>query len=119
MSKKYYRVEEQWYGGSTFDSILTSTNGRLKLVMREYPVKRETPCGVWIDLKYGDEKFILNEARKKWACPTQEDALESFKARKYRQIKILAKQLSRAKQAYAQSLSEEPVEVEKEFYVLG
>jgi hypothetical protein len=52
-----------------------------------YPVTRRTLKGVWIALGYPEkQKFILNDARKCWAYPTKELALDSFKIRKHRQI---------------------------------
>jgi hypothetical protein len=52
-----------------------------------YRVTKCTPKGVWVSLGYGvKEKFILNDARRRWAYPTKELALESFRIRKERQI---------------------------------
>jgi hypothetical protein len=62
-----------------------------RLEMRWYQVDRGTPKGAWI----GD-KLVRLYARKRWACPTEEEALESFIARRQRQIKIVSKQLRRA-----------------------
>lgn len=63
-----------------------------ELEMRWYYVQRRTPKGAWLA-----NRFVLLTARKRWACNTEQEALESFKARKARQIKILTTQLSRAK----------------------
>ncbi len=52
-----------------------------------YSVVKRTLKGVWISLGWGSkDKFILNGARKRWAYPTKEEALESFRIRKRRQI---------------------------------
>lgn len=69
-----------------------------------FPVVRTTPCGTFIDV-YGYPKFVRRDARKHFACPTKEDALVSFIARKHRQIKILEAQLNAAKHSLA-SVSE-------------
>lgn len=61
---------------------------------QELVVIRVTPRGVWVS-DYGRKKFVLNDAKKKYACPTKEMALASFIARKERQIDILTAQLER------------------------
>lgn len=72
----------------------------LLLVRDEFPVIKETKCGVWIDI-YGQKRFVNLEAKKKYACRTEEEALESYRARKRRQIKILEHRLAEAKAALA------------------
>ena len=59
----------------------------------EYKVIKHTQCGVWIELYPGKKKFILNNTYKKWAAPTKEAALESYYARKEKQIRILKDRL--------------------------
>ena len=65
-----------------------------------YPVISKTPCGVWIDNTYymgsHSKRFINNSWKKRWACPTVEEALRSFKARKKCQILKLKSQLQSA-----------------------
>ena len=55
----------------------------------EIPVKRETPKCVVLD-EYGIERFVLKDARKRYAYPTKELALESYIIRKQRQIQHAA-----------------------------
>jgi len=62
-----------------------------------FTVVKTTPKGVWLDNK----KFILRDARKRWACPTKPEARESFIARKRVHIRILKKQLQLAEQSLA------------------
>lgn len=99
-----YRYEEVGYspGCDQFDNPYPGCNLRVEL--RKYRIARVTPCGVWIDTSYsfGDpvgDKFILLSANKRFACPTLEEAAESFKARKRRQIQILSTQLKRVQTA--------------------
>lgn len=57
----------------------------------EYKVLRHTPTGVWIRTKRyerNSEKFICRAWRKRWACPTIEEARISFIARKKIQLSI-------------------------------
>jgi len=68
-----------------------TTNPKLELCW--YTVKKRTPCGAWID-----SKFVNLNCAKRYAVPTEEEALESFKARKKRQIKILSSRLSEAEE---------------------
>jgi hypothetical protein len=99
MSKNYlYRYQEQSYsiGVDQFDNPLPGY--QLKIELYSYRVIRETSKGVWIN-DYGKDRFVLLTARKKFACRTKEEALESFIARKNRQIKILSLQLEKAKLA--------------------
>lgn len=59
----------------------------------EVPVIRRTPKGVWVEGFDRVERFVLLDARKRWACPTFEEAVDSFRARKQRQAKIPRAQL--------------------------
>lgn len=90
---KYYRYQQHH-----------ETEFSIALHLNEYDVVKTTPKGVWINLtdEFDDvaqQKFVLNNANKKWACPTPELALESFIARKNRQIKILRAQVDTATEA--------------------
>lgn len=83
----YYRYEAMnWESG-------------VHVYLQKLPVVKETPCGVWVEQYGGGTRFVLKAARKRFACPTQEEALTSFKARKRRQIGILRAQLERAEEA--------------------
>lgn len=68
------------------------------LTLASYPLIKTTPAGAWIDV-YGSKKFVLLNARKRYACPTVEEALASYHARKQRQARILRHQLARAEAA--------------------
>lgn len=93
----YYRYESQIF------------NYGVHIVCYEYKVIKETPKGVWIANEYYDgdtwcwKKFILNNAKKQWACDSKAKALYSFIRRKERQISILTQQLDTAKQAAAKA----------------
>lgn len=65
--------------------------------LNSYQVTKETPKGVWLE----GRRFVLRGARKRFACPTVEEAAESFVARKRRQINILRAQLRHAEAALA------------------
>lgn len=106
---KLYRYEDVQYAGSLdeYDNIIPGS-GTLRIHLREYLVLRETPKGVWIN-HHGKEKFVLNRSKKRFAHPTKEEALKSFKRRKKSQLLHLEHQLARAKKALfmAENLKEE------------
>ena len=60
--------------------------------MLKYPVIKHTPKGVWISI-YGDKRFVLLNARRKFACKTKELAFESFLHRQYAHARILSNRL--------------------------
>ena len=112
MTEYAYRYEEVAYsiGLNEYGDLIPGYN--LKVELREYKIIKFTPQGFWIYLdswldRYfithplfdRDKRFVLRDARKKFACLTKADALESFKARKRRQIQILEGQLEKAKRA--------------------
>lgn len=67
------------------------------VLLERYPIVRRTPKGAWIELAPGYDhlnikpelKFVLNDARKRFAHETLDGAKESFLARKRRQLSIL------------------------------
>jgi len=78
--------------------------GNLKAL--EYKVVKETQCGYWIvpcKYAYDKPKFVLKVARKRYAYPTKELALESYIKRKKHQIAILESQLYLARASLEQA----------------
>ncbi len=61
---------------------------------------RRTPKGAWVC-----NRFVLLTARKKWAANSEAEAIESFIARRQKQIRILTKQLQRADAELALALN--------------
>ncbi len=77
-------------------------SGEPFLTLHEYTVLKHTPCGVWLSAgDYGLPRFVLRDARKRFACPTKEEAAESFRARKAKEIRILRRQIANAEAALA------------------
>ena len=67
------------------------------LYLYTFSLIKETPSGYWItNNKLDGKSWISKHSRKRFAYPTKEEALESFKARKRRQIKIVSAQLRSA-----------------------
>ena len=78
-------------------------NGRTEVYFDHYEIIKLTPCGCWIDV-WGKKKFVIEQARKKWAYPTKELALKSFQIRKQWQIRHLERQLISAQAQLKHSL---------------
>lgn len=62
-----------------------------------FEIIRRTEKGAWICSVSG-KRFILLTARKRFACETEKEAVESMIARRNRQIRIIEKQLERCKE---------------------
>ena len=89
---KLYRYHE--------DDIGEGYGPRIRVRLYAFNVVRTTPKGYWISIPYSFKlKWVSSEAKKRFAYPTKEEALQSFRARKRRQVAILSYQLERAKMA--------------------
>jgi hypothetical protein len=95
MDTHWYRFEDVVYASMPDEYDEPTGPGRLEVVLRRYRVVKVTPCGVQLDIG----RFVKTTARKRFACPTEAEALESFKARKRRQLGILQAQASRVQRA--------------------
>jgi hypothetical protein len=75
----------------------------IRVIKKKFKVVKETPCGYWVRLYYSfnDKKWVSKVAKKRYAYPTEQEAMTNFKARKRRQIEILSAQLQDAKVALA------------------
>ncbi len=70
--------------------VFGTTNPRLE--MQWWSVKHRTPKGARLNIG----TFVNLTATKRWACNTQAEALESFMARKRKQISILSHRIVEA-----------------------
>lgn len=59
-----------------------------RIELRSFPLIKKTPRGAWIGY-LPHKKFVLDNSRKQWACPTIEAAFTSLQARLYRRHNIL------------------------------
>ena len=105
MTDLWYRYEDIRYAPPLDEFDEPIGDGSVGIMLREYRVVKDTPKGVWLEhdnwLFDPEPKFVLRDARKRFACPTITEAKESFFARKNSQIRILTEQLSNAKDALA------------------
>jgi hypothetical protein len=96
----WYRYVDYLVSSGSFDEWGESVGpSETRIRLEKYEVLKHTPKGVWIRSNYGDKKFILREARKRYACPTEAEAKISFIARKQRQIGIHSARIRHAKKA--------------------
>ncbi len=86
-TQKLYRVDSSANGLLASNSFLFAS---------EYAIIRTTPKGVWVQA-WGVKKFILNNARKRFAYPTLEEAKVSFIARRRKYVQILEAKIENAK----------------------
>lgn len=93
------RVESRRVGSFDDDGDPYGTSYS-QLYAYEYPILKVTRCGKWIRAK-GERKFVLDTSRKRFAHETLELALESFRARRQRQISILKARLAAAEEELA------------------
>ncbi len=96
MTEYWYRLEEQRYAAPFNEYDEPVGEGRLVVHVRKLKVLRYTPKGAWlIGLQYGElnPRFVLRDGKKRFACPTVEEATASFLKRKERHARILNAQL--------------------------
>jgi hypothetical protein len=102
MTETWYRYRDYCVGdGEGWSEV--------RIACDAYRVLKYTPKGVWLSLGHStDKRWVSKSSRKQFACPTKELALESFKARKRRQISIYAGRLGNAKEALEMAKVGEP-----------
>lgn len=102
----YYRIEDhlESAGVDEFDNPLGPP--RVRVCILKFEVDKLTPKGVWISRGFMGRRFVLKSARKRYACPTLAEALESFVARKRKQINIYSRRISNAEDALQMAIQE-------------
>ena len=75
---------------------------RVAVYVHAWSVVAETPMGYWISgIWVHPRKWVAKAGKKRYVYPTVAEAVQSFKARKARQIAILAARLEEARAAQA------------------
>ena len=97
----WFRYEDRRYAPPVDEFDRPIGEGSMDIMLRKYPVIKYTPKGVWLDLSFNDHRFVLIGARKRFACPTVEEAKVSFIARKRRQASIYRARMNSAEKAIA------------------
>lgn len=95
----FHRYDDRHRAAPLDERDMPMGAGTHELMHTTYRVTRRTPKGAWIDLGWGDKRFVLLSARKRYACPTEAEALESFIMRKRRQEDIYRDRVQSARNA--------------------
>lgn len=85
----WYRVVDGRYAAPLDEWERPLGSGRAFVTLISLRVIKTTPKGVRLE----DGRFVLRDARKRYACPTETEAWESWFARKQRQLTILEAQV--------------------------
>jgi|ERR1700739_1756224 len=105
----WFRVEARSVGDINYDGDLVGSH--MEVTLRKFEVLKTTPKGVWLKQFMEDKKFVLRDARKRFACPTVAEAFESFRARKARQKRIYKARIADVEDAlYRASILEGQIE---------
>ena len=78
-TKRPYRYEDNLYS-VIVDADREIFSTRVGLRCYEFTVLKFTPQGFWINNFVGERRFVLNTARKRFACLSKAEDLESFLA---------------------------------------
>ena len=92
--KVLYRYNDIW----TFDMYGDALT-QVRLV--KYPIIKETPCGYWIRHQYWSQdkkRWVSKDGLRAYAKDTEDKALDSYIARKWKQVCIIERNLEHAKQ---------------------
>ena len=96
---KFYRYEVVEYAEHDFDGELVSPSiPNPKLELREYDLFKETPKGYWIgygslgEYKYNWKKWVSKTTKKRFAYPTEKEALINYIKRTEKRLEILERQ---------------------------
>jgi hypothetical protein len=96
-----YRIEIGDIGGfDEFENFVRASWDNVSVVLAEYSLLKETPKGYWITDTWGVwKKWISKTSRKRFAYPTKEEALNSFRIRTTRRATYLERDLTNVKKA--------------------
>lgn len=98
--EKWWRFDDHLEGSGSTDVCGEFIPGPsyVRVHCSAFPVLKHTAKGVWLSV-YGERRFVLRSARKRFACPTIDEARVSFIARKTRQAGIFEKRANDAHRA--------------------
>ncbi len=100
---KMYRYYDVRYASPLNEYDEPSGPGSIAIELLTFNVIRETKCGVRVGDGSVKGRFINLTSKKKFACATKEEALDSFIHRKQHQILIYSSKLKQAKDALAKA----------------
>lgn len=102
--ERWYRYDYKRYSPGSNECGDSLPGTVVKMVLSEFMAVKVTPKGVWIQAMFGqhvcgDRHFILRKSHKKFAWPTLELAMTSFRARKAKEIAIYQRRIAIAEAA--------------------
>ncbi len=98
----WHRFEDVHYAAPVDEFDRPMGEGTIKVEHREYEVLKETPKGVWLNIGFS-KTFVRRDAKRQFASPTVEQALEKFLRRKERQLAILRARMRSVEVAISQA----------------
>src|SRR5690606_26248155 len=91
----WYRLEDKRYANyDPWAEYDQPSGSHTQIEVLEFVVIKHTLKGVWLARKWSsdhvssDKRFVLSSANKRFACPSIDEALKSFSARKRKQASI-------------------------------
>ena len=92
----WYRFQETYYASSLdeFDNPIPDS-GTVRLHLLKFDVEKTTPKGV----RLAGGRWVNESSRKRYACPSIEEARQSFLARKRAEIKHLLARVRKVEKA--------------------
>ncbi len=102
VSPTWFRYEARHYAPVLDEYGFARGSGRLEIAERVFERVRCTPKGVWLvevwgPYRSGTKRFVRLDARKQYASPSREQALQAFLERKRAQVRILERRLDQAR----------------------
>lgn len=102
---QFYRYEAVSYASLSYDGdYVVPLIPNIKLQLQTYNLIKETPKGYWIGYGFPIEgklsskgRWVSKTARKRYAFPTKEEALNNFIKRTEKRLKILSTQADHCK----------------------
>lgn len=94
----WYRAEDRYYANVDEFGDYCGTSGPF-IEIRLCRVLRFTPKGAWVWSFGGGTVFVRRDAKKRYACPTIREAMESLARRREVQASFLGNKMHRAQSA--------------------
>lgn len=98
--KAFYRYETIQYASIGYDGEYeNSPFPNPRLILYTFYLHKETPKGYWIGHGASESRWVSKTAKKRFAYPTKQEAINNFIKRNERRIAILNNQLTSCKMA--------------------
>lgn len=89
MTIHWYRYEDRAVAGSCDENgDPVPGSAYMEITLFEWNVERETPQGAWLTIYGGNKRWASKVSKRRFACSTKLDAIDSYLARKRKQRSI-------------------------------